>query len=101
MSGTLNAPSSAPQNEAAVMMSEPIVAAYKAFFVDLPLTVTNEALRFMAHRLQKQAKFVSELSSCKTLFEATQAQSAFFRSALGDYRKEAGTVVHRVTNAIS
>ncbi|MFI5015381.1 MAG: phasin family protein [Hyphomicrobiales bacterium] len=83
------------------MMSEPVLAAYKAYFVDLPLTVTNEALRFAAHRLQEQAKLVSALISSKSLSEAAEAQSAFLRGAIGDYRKEAGTVVHRARDVVS
>ena len=89
------------QNEAAVMMSEPIFAAYKTYLVDLPLTVANETLRFAAHRLQEQAKLALALTSCKSFTEVGEAQAEFFRSAIGDYRKEAGAVVHRARDVVT
>ncbi|MFI4994812.1 MAG: phasin family protein [Hyphomicrobiales bacterium] len=102
MTGTRYAEtSSETENELAVMMSEPIMAACKAYFVDMPLTLTNEALRFVAHRFEEQARLLSELSACKTPSEAAQAQLAFFRGAVGDYGKEAKTLAHRARKAIS
>jgi hypothetical protein len=88
-------------NEVAVMMSEPIFAAYKTYLVDLPLTVANETLRFAAHRLQEQAKLALALTSCKSFTEIGEAQSEFFRGAIGDYRKEAGAVVHRARDVVA
>lgn len=89
------------RDEAAVMMSEPIFATYKTYLVDLPLTVANETLRFAAHRLQEQAKLAMALTSCKSFTEVGEAQSEFFRSAIGDYRKETGVVVHRARDVIT
>jgi hypothetical protein len=88
------------RNEAAVMMSEPIFATYKTYLVDLPLTVANEALRFAAHRLQEQAKLAQALTSCKSFAEVGEAQSQFIRAAIGDYRKEAGALVHRARDMV-
>jgi hypothetical protein len=102
MNGTRNAATKADaESEAAVMLSEPITATCKAYFVDLPLTMTNEILHFAARRLEKQAKLASALSGCKTLSEAAEAQSAFFRGAVKDYQKEPETAVHRARDAIS
>ncbi len=89
------------RDEAAVMMSEPIFATYKTYLVDLPLTVANETLRFAAHRLQEQAKLAMALTSCKSFTEVGEAQSEFFRSAIGDYRKETGVVVHRARDVVT
>jgi hypothetical protein len=89
------------QNEAAVMLSEPIIAACKAYFVDAPLLVTAGTLRFAAHRFAEQAELLSALTSCRAPSEAVQAQMAFLRSAADDYGKEARTIVHRVTDTLS
>jgi hypothetical protein len=43
------------------------VAACKAYFLDLPMAMTSETLRFMGHRLEEQAKLLSSLSTCHTL----------------------------------
>jgi hypothetical protein len=83
------------------MTTEPIAAACKAYFVDLPIAMTSETLRFMGHRLEEQAKLLSTLSACHTLSEVTEVQAAFFKTAVGEYRKEAGTLVHRAKERVS
>jgi hypothetical protein len=76
-----------PQNEASVLTAKSILAAFKVYFLDLPLTVTNEAISFAAHRFGEHARLVSKLSSCKTAAEMAQAQSIFFDSTVDDYQK--------------
>ena len=79
----------------------PFAAAYKAYFFDLPLTMTSETLRFAGHRLDEQARLLSKLSGCKTLSEVAEAQSDFLKDAVGEYRKEADTLVHRAKETVS
>jgi hypothetical protein len=88
-------------NDGIAMMPEPMAAAYKTYFVDLPLTMTSEALRFAGHRLEEQAKLLATLSECSTFSDVAQAQSHFLKGAVGDYRKEAGALVHRATDVVS
>jgi len=87
--------------EGLAMAAEPIAAAYKTYFVDLPLVMTSEALRFAGHRLEEQAKFFASLSDCGTFSDLMEAQSHFLKDAVGDYRKEAGTLVHRAREAVT
>ncbi len=89
------------ENEAAVMLSEPIAATCKAYLVDAPLLVTAEVLRFLSHRFAEQAQFLSALSRCRTPSEAMQTQLAFLESATRDYGKETRTIVHRVSDALA
>jgi hypothetical protein len=90
----------AAASEGLIMATEPMVAAYKAYFLDLPLTMTSETLRFAGHRLEEQAKLLASFSACKTLSDLAEAQSHFVQGALGDYRKEAGALVHRAREVV-
>jgi len=88
------------EDEAAVMLSEPIVAACKAYFVDLPLALTAEGLRFASHRFGEQARLLSALTSCKRPSEAMSAQLEFLRAAAHDYGKEARNIAHRARQVL-
>jgi len=74
---------------------EATVEASKKYFFDLPMAMTNETLRFAAHRLEEQAKLASAASSCKTPFELAETQSAFVLSTINDYQKTAEMFVHQ------
>jgi hypothetical protein len=88
------------EEEAAVMFSEPIVAAYKSYLLDLPLTLAEDSLRFLAHRLEKQAALLSELAACETLTELVETQVGFLNAAFEDYGQEARTVVRHTRQAV-
>jgi hypothetical protein len=88
------------EEEARVMLSEPIVATYKAYLLDLPLMLAKDVLRFLAHRLEKQADLLSALSVCKTFSEVIEVQGAFLDSALVDYSREARALLRDARRAV-
>ena len=100
MSKIFDEPFAEAEEEAAVMLSEPIIATWKAYFFDMPLMVVRELLRFMAHRFEKQAALLSRLAASKTATETIEAQTAFLDTALGDYGNEARAIVHRGRRAL-
>jgi hypothetical protein len=88
------------EDGAGVMLSEPIVATYKAYLMDLPLMLAKDVLRFLAHRLEKQAAFLSAFSVCKTFSELIEVQVAFLDNALTDYSREARVLLHNARRAV-
>jgi hypothetical protein len=100
MTATRTTSGNSVPTEFAAMAAEPIVAACRAYFLDLPMAMTSETLRFMGHRLEEQAKLLSSLSTCHTLSDVTEVQASFFKTAVGDYRKEAGTLMHRAKETV-
>jgi hypothetical protein len=88
------------ESEAAVMLSEPIIASYRGYFVEAPLVAAAETLRFLSRRLSEQAHLLSALSECKTPSEAMQAQFAFLKRAAHDYGSEARIVMRRMSDVV-
>jgi hypothetical protein len=88
------------EEEAGVMLSKPIVATYKAYLLDLPLTLAKDLLLFLAYRLERQAALLSALSACKTFHEVVEAQVAFLDTALADYAREARALIHHAREAV-
>jgi hypothetical protein len=100
MSETFHEPFADAEEEAAVMLSEPIIATCKAYFIDMPLIVARELSRFFAHRLEKQATLLSALAASKTTSEIVEAQTAFFATAIREYGNEARAIVHSARRAL-
>ncbi len=90
----------APPAEVVEAVARPIAVAYKTYFLDLPMVMTREALRFTAHRLEEQAKLLTNLSACTTLADMAETQSIFLNDAIGDYRQEASVFAHRANQVV-
>jgi hypothetical protein len=84
-----------------VAMVAPLTSLCKTYFFGLPLAMTSETLRFAGHRLDEQARLFTKLSGCKTPSEVAEVQSDFFKEAVGDNRKQAGSFAHRAKEAVS
>ena len=68
-----------------VTLAASLPAVWKAMMLDLPLTLAAQSLRFVGHRLQAQADFLSSLAQCRSFTDAVTVQSAFAQAAMNDY----------------
>jgi hypothetical protein len=100
MSENFDEPFADAQQEATVMLSEPIIATYKAYFFDMPLMEAKELLHFVAHRLERQGALLAAFAASRTAAEIIDAQTAFLATALREYGNEAQAIVHRARLAL-
>lgn len=75
------------------------IGTWRAFAVDLPLRIAAETMRFTGHRLQAQADHLAALAGCGSLKDAVELQTAFLTKGVADYKTEATTLSHDVTEA--
>lgn len=54
--------------------------------------MNQEMARFIAHRLQMEAKLQRDLTRARTMFDAYDAMARFWQGAFADYSKEARTL---------
>lgn len=70
---------------------------WRTLAIDLPLRLSAETLRFTGRRLQAQADHLAALAGCASFKDAVELQAAFLTEGVSDYRKEATTLAHDVT----
>ena len=69
-----------------------IAAVIKTTFIDLPLALGLEFLRFAGGRLQAQSKHLANLSRCRSAMEIVDVQVRFAGAASAEYGHEAAAV---------
>ena len=87
--------------EEAMEMAAPLQAAWRKAYLELPLTILSESLRFFGQRLQAQGEFIASLTSCKTMPDVMEAQSQFMRTAVTDYGAETTKIMEDVRSSVS
>ena len=90
-----------PETEQLMKFSQPLQQMWKSTFLDLPLALMSESLRFAGSRLQAQGDYLSTLLSCRSVPEVVETQSEFVRKAVDEYGAEAGRIMEDLRNNIS
>lgn len=80
-------------NEFAAKFDSPFPTMWKSVFVDIPMTLLSESLRFAGSRFQAQGEYLASLINCRSVPEAVEKQSEFVRKAVDEYGAEASRVM--------
>jgi hypothetical protein len=70
----------------------PLQEVWRQTWIDWPVALASESLRFAAHRLRAHSDFYGKIHTC-SVPEFIEAQSKFIRSAFDDYGTEATKVM--------
>jgi hypothetical protein len=76
----------------------PLQEVWRQTWIDWPVALASESLRFAAHRLRAHSDFYGKMHSCASVPEFIEAQSKFVRSAFDDYGTEATKVMKDATH---
>jgi hypothetical protein len=87
--------------ESGVKFNAPFALLWKSTFLDIPLTLMSESLRFAGTRLQAQGEYLATLISCRSVPEIVETQSEFVRKAVDDYGAETGRIMEDLRTNIS
>jgi hypothetical protein len=75
------------------------IAAWQTAF-SLPIALAAEGLRFAGQRMLANAEHLAELSRCRDLPAAVEAQSAFAQTMATAYREEADVLVQKIQDLV-
>lgn len=75
----------------------PLQEVWRQTWIEWPVALASESLRFAAHRLRAHSDFYGKIQSCASVPEFIEAQSKFMRSAFDDYGTEATKVIKDAT----
>jgi Phasin protein len=91
-----------PQNAAndATNVLSSGLSAWRTYVLDLPMTLTAEAMRFASRRLEAQAEHLCALGRCASVTEAAKLQTDFLSRAATAYQDEAKVVSQDVENIV-
>ena len=90
-----------PETETGLKFNLPVQLMWKSTFLEMPLTLASESLRFAGSRLQAQADYLSSLLNCRSVPEVVETQSEFVRKAVDEYGAEAGRIMEDLRANIS
>jgi hypothetical protein len=76
----------------------PLHEVWRQTWIEWPVAMASESLRFAAHRLRAHSDFYGKIQSCGSVPEFIEAQSKFVRSAFDDYGTEATKVMKDATH---
>jgi hypothetical protein len=85
-------------SESGVKFHQPLQLMWKTTFLELPLTVISESLRFVGQRLEAQSQLFATLNRCHSVPEFIETQSEFSRKAFSDYGAGAGKILDSFRN---
>jgi hypothetical protein len=74
----------------------PLQLMWKTTFLEVPLTLMSDSLRFAGQRLAAQSHFFATLNRCSSVPEFIESQSEFTRKAIADY----GTQTSRIMDGL-
>jgi hypothetical protein len=80
-------------SDSGVNFHMPMQLMWKSTFLEVPLTVMSESLRFVGRRLEAQSQYFATLNRCHSIPEFIETQSEFSRKAFSDYGAEAGRIM--------
>ena len=75
----------------------PFQEVWRQTWIEWPVSLASESLRFAAHRLRAHSDFYGKLQSCGSVPEFIEAHSDFVRGAFDDYGTEASKVIKDAT----
>ncbi|HEY0145109.1 MAG TPA: phasin family protein [Methylovirgula sp.] len=75
----------------------PLHDVWRQTWIEWPVALASESLRFAAHRLRAHSDFYGKIQNCGSVPEFIEAQSKFVRSAFDDYGTEATKVIKDAT----
>jgi hypothetical protein len=75
----------------------PLQEVWRQTWIEWPVALASESLRFTAHRLRAHSDFYGKLQSCGSVPEFIEAHSHFMRCAFDDYGSEASKVIKDAT----
>ena len=82
---------------AAKYSAAPLQEVWRQTWIEWPVALASESLRFAAHRLRTHSDFYGKLQSCGSVPELIEAHSDFMRGAFDDYGSEASKVIKDAT----
>jgi len=77
----------------------PFQEVWRQTWIEWPVAVASESLRFAAHRLRAHSDYFGKLQTCGSVPEFIEAHSNFVRGAFDDYGAEASKVIKDVTRS--
>jgi hypothetical protein len=93
---TINAEIQNAQNRF-LSAATPLQEVWRQTWIEWPVALASESLRFAAHRLRAHSDFYGKLQSCGSVPEFIEAHSDFMRGAFDDYGSEASKVIKDAT----
>jgi hypothetical protein len=69
------------------------VTMLKSMFLEVPLTVMSETLRFAGSRFQAHGDYLASLLNCRSVPEIVETQSEFVRKSVDDYGAETSRIM--------
>ena len=77
------------------------IAAIPRAMLEAQLTMGSELFGFMGRRMKAQAELCHELSQCRELADAVQAQRKFGERVTSDYSEEFGQIATMLRNELT
>jgi hypothetical protein len=77
------------------------IAAIPRAMLEAQLTMGSELFGFMGRRMKAQAELCHELSQCRELADAVQAQRRFSERVTSDYSEEFGQIATMLRNELT
>jgi hypothetical protein len=71
----------------------PLQQVWRQTWIEWPVKVASESLRFTAHRLRAHSHYYDELQGCGSVPDFIEVHSHFVRKAFEDYGAEATKVI--------
>jgi hypothetical protein len=75
----------------------PFQDVWRQTWIEWPVAMASESLRFAAHRLRAHSNYFGKLQTCGSVPDFIEAHSDFVRGAFDDYGAEASKVIKDVT----
>ncbi len=79
----------------------PLQDVWRQTWIEWPVALASESLRFAAHRMRAHSDFYGKIQSCGSVPELLEAHSTFMRGAFNDYGTEATKVIKDATHQTS
>lgn len=75
----------------------PFQDVWRQTWIEWPVAMASESLRFAAHRLRAHSDYFGKLQTCGSVPDFIEAHSTFVRGAFDDYGAEASKVIKDAT----
>jgi adenine deaminase len=96
---TFNAEAQNAQNQV-LAATGPLQQVWRQTWIEWPVMIASESLRFTAHRLRAHSSYYDELQGCGSVPEFIEAHSHFMRKAFEDYGAEATKALKDATKHV-
>jgi hypothetical protein len=89
------------ETETGLKFLQPFQTMWKSAFLEVPITVLSDSLRFAGARLQAQGDYFSSLLNCRSVPEIVETQSEFVRKSVDEYGAETSRIMEDLRANIS